>query len=338
MDPIDALRQSIWPATMLGSPVESAARVIKKYESGSRGYFASCFAVTGSTPAGRWLDSAITIRTLHADPDGVAKIRSGASIVRDSRPESEARELAAKANSTLDALFNTSMAAPIDDLLAPAQVRTTLESRNSTLSNFWLVRAEGHLAPASTRLLGRSVLVVDFEDEFTHMLAHILRRMGADVTVADYRSKPSRHGFDLFVGGPGPGDPSVRDVKMDLARELISGALADNQPTLCVCLSHQILGSLLGLRIVSLPAPMQGVQREVTFLGKRRLVGYYNTFYVRGTPEHRSGDIAVDLIDQTDEIVGMTGANFVSTQFHLESVLTTDPFSVVEDALDRLMM
>jgi 2-amino-4-deoxychorismate synthase len=53
MDKIDAFRLSMFAATMVGSPLESAARVIARYEPDSRRYYSSALLMLGNDAQGR---------------------------------------------------------------------------------------------------------------------------------------------------------------------------------------------------------------------------------------------------------------------------------------------
>ena len=112
-DYMDAFRDSMFAATMIGSPLENAARVIKKYERESRRYYSSALLVTGLDEGGEeFLDSAITIRTMEVSAQGEATIQSGASIVRDSVPERESREVKTKAAGLLRAIESAEPSPP----------------------------------------------------------------------------------------------------------------------------------------------------------------------------------------------------------------------------------
>src|SRR5882724_3852157 len=172
-DYMDAFRDSMFAATMIGSPLENAARVIKKYERESRRYYSSALLITGLDESGEeFLDSAITIRTMEVSPDGEATIQSGASIVRDSVPERECREVKTKAAGLLRAIDSAEATKPTLSQFRDARVDQILESRNKYLSRFWMEKQ--HQSYIDARLEGRSVLIVDNEDEFTHMLRHVL--------------------------------------------------------------------------------------------------------------------------------------------------------------------
>src|SRR5687768_17084899 len=94
----DVLRDTMYAATVTGSPVENACRLIKKYESDGRGYYGAALALVGRDGAGRpTADSPIVIRTADVSPAGDLKVTAGATLVRDSVPAYEEAETHAKA-------------------------------------------------------------------------------------------------------------------------------------------------------------------------------------------------------------------------------------------------
>lgn len=58
------------------------------------------------------------------------------------------------------------------------EVRSVLAERNADLARFWLEPQGGAAVSASSAAQGRRALVVDAEDEWTAMLAHLLRHLG----------------------------------------------------------------------------------------------------------------------------------------------------------------
>ena len=67
----EVLRDTMYAATVTGSPVENACRLIKKYETEGRGYYGAALALLGRDAAGRpTADSPIVIRTADVDLDG----------------------------------------------------------------------------------------------------------------------------------------------------------------------------------------------------------------------------------------------------------------------------
>ncbi|MFF8594437.1 anthranilate synthase family protein [Streptomyces sp. NPDC015220] len=344
LDPRLVLRESLFAPTVTGSPLESACRVISRYEPHGRGYYSGVLALIGRDTAGApALDSSILIRTADIDAGGRLRIGVGATLVRHSDPASEVAETRAKAAGLLAALRSGTGRAgdtangnagpggagrPEPRFAAHPEVRAVLERRNATLAGFWLAKATAREHPLP-ELAGRTALVVDAEDTFTWMLDHQLRALGLTVTVRrfDEPYSPARH--DLVVMGPGPGDPrETDDPKIAHLHDAIGRLLDGRRPFLAVCLSHQVLSTRLGLPLVRRDVPNQGVQREIDFFGGRERVGFYNTFAARSTTDefHLAGVGAVRASRDpgTGEVHALRGPYFASTQFHAESLLTED--------------
>ena len=94
----------MYAATVTGSPVENACRLIKQYESEGRGYYGAALALLGRDADGEPIvDSPIVIRTADVDLDGRLKVTAGATLVRDSDPAYEVAETHAKAGGILSA-------------------------------------------------------------------------------------------------------------------------------------------------------------------------------------------------------------------------------------------
>ena len=103
-DPREVLRDTMYAATVTGSPVENACRLIKQYESEGRGYYGAALAVLGRDAAGGpVVDSPIVIRTADVDLDGQLTVTAGATLVRDSDAAYEVAETHAKAGGILSA-------------------------------------------------------------------------------------------------------------------------------------------------------------------------------------------------------------------------------------------
>ncbi|MFN8075124.1 MAG: anthranilate synthase family protein [Kineosporiaceae bacterium] len=354
----DVLRATMFAATVTGSPVENACSVITRHEGRGRGYYSGMAAMLTVAEAGGPvdLDAPILIRTAYLRPDAdvpsLTRVRVpvGATLVRHSVPESEVAETHAKAAGVL-AAFGLSTRpggavtarAPMPDLAALPGVATALQGRNATLARFWLDAQDD--APVAG-LAGKSALVVDAEDAWTTMLAHLLRRLGMtasvrrwdDVTVADV-SGPGAP--DLLVSGPGPGDPrDLLDPRMARLRVLLAARLDADLPLLAVCLSHQVLCELVGIGVGPLPRPFQGTQRRVPAFGREVRAGFYNTFAGNVGPSgtgaaHRNGPRGLRVFADPDsgEVFALHGASVASTQFHLESILSPDGVGMLADVL-----
>ncbi|MFJ2647964.1 anthranilate synthase family protein [Streptomyces sp. NPDC087420] len=334
----EILRETLFAPTVTGSPLESAAKVIARYEPEGRGYYSGVLAVIGRDDHGdRTLDSAILIRTADIDAAGRLRAGVGATLVRHSDPRSEVAETRAKAAGLLSALQPL-----VPDRFADhPEVRRALARRNDTIAGFWLGdgREPGHAVPG---LAGRRVLVVDAEDTFTSMIDHQLRSMGLAVTVRRFDEPYRFDEYDLVVLGPGPGDP--RDgghPKIARLRWAVDTLLRERRPFLAVCLSHQVLSTRLGLDVARRTVPNQGVQQEIDLFGRRERVGFYNTFAAHADDDTIGhpllGSVRFSRDKETGEIHAMLGQGFASLQFHPESVLTEDGLRIFGGFLTEVL-
>jgi phenazine biosynthesis protein phzE len=344
LDPRAILREAMFAPTVTGSPLESACRVVERYEPEGRGYYSGVVALIGRDAAGgRAMDSAILIRTADIDHAGRVRIGVGATLVRHSDPDSEVAETRAKAAGLLAALRADGPADGPADGRGPGahavrfgdhpDVRAALARRNTTLAGFWLAGG-GRPERSVPDLAGRRVLVVDAEDTFTSMIDHQLRSLGLTVTVRRFDEPYAFDGHDLVVMGPGPGDPrEATHPKIAHLRSAVDTLLAERRPFLAVCLSHQVLSMRLGFPLVRRETPNQGVQQEIDFFGARERVGFYNTFAARSTEDVAEcegvGLVEVSRAPDTGEVHALRGPHFASMQFHAESVLTEDGVRLV---------
>ncbi|MDR0366306.1 MAG: chorismate-binding protein, partial [Bifidobacteriaceae bacterium] len=245
-DPREVLRRTMFAPTVTGSPMENACAVIARREGRPRGYYAGVMALFEPGPGGLWdLDAPILIRTAYVDPAGQVSVPAGATLVRHSDPAAEVAETRTKAAGVLTAIgaLPPLPANPLAPDAAPSfqptvqpsaqpsaqpsdqpagqpepqssvwedpQVKATLMYRNERLAPFWLRPQAG----GGTPLAGMNVTIVDAADHFSQMLAHQLRRLGAQARVigwADY----SPGSEDLVIPGPGPGDPSGAEPRVE---------------------------------------------------------------------------------------------------------------------------
>ncbi|GIF12940.1 anthranilate synthase family protein [Actinoplanes teichomyceticus] len=332
----EILRETLFAPTVTGSPVENACRVIDRHEPEGRGYYSGVAALIGRDAAGgRLLDSAVLIRTADIDRAGHLRIDVGATLVRHSDPHAEVAETRAKAAGLLAALK------PRNRFAAHPAVRHALARRNERIAAHWLRPAPAP-RPHVAELAGRSVLVVDAEDTFTAMLDQLLRSLGLTVRVRRFDQPYTFAGHDLVLMGPGPGDPRhTGHPRIARLRDGVRELLGTRKPFLAVCLSHQILGSLLGFDLIRCDVPHQGAQREINLFGRPVRAGFYNTFALRCPPRMTRADTVAGTVEisrdaTTGEIHALRGPFFGSMQFHAESVLTEDGLSILRDALTGL--
>ena len=340
------LRDTMYAATVTGAPVENACRLIKKYESQGRGYYGAALALLGRDGEGApTADSPIVIRTADVTPAGELKVSAGATLVRDSQPDYEVAETFAKAGGILTAFgLAEAPAAPaqgVEELTRDEDVLIALASRNQRLSKFWLTD-QGGAAPAP-QLKGRSAVILEGEDDFVNMLRHVLTVLGMTATVLRYDDyvDGAFDGVDLVIVGPGPGDP--RDgshPKIAAFRAATDSLLASGQPFLSVCLGHQVLCDRLGIPLAYKDIVFQGTQSRVSLEGvsgdREEVVGFYNTFVGRPT-----GSLPEGVTAATDPITGdihmLTGPHFRGVQFHAESILTENGFTLLRQLILDLL-
>jgi phenazine biosynthesis protein phzE len=344
LDVREVLKETMFAATVTGSPVQNACRVIERHEAGGRGYYAGALALIGRDEGGaQTLDSPILIRTADIDAAGRLRVPVGATLVRGSDPAGEVAETHAKAAGVLAAL-GVRPGRPREESVRPKladdpRVRAALDGRRASLAPFWLRMQE-----RSDALTGHA-LVVDGEDTFTAMLAHVLRAAGLDVTVRRYDEPGLREAVlgheGPLVLGPGPGDPSdTADPKMRFLRALTAEVLREGRHgVLGVCLGHELIAAELGLEIVRKEVPYQGAQTGIDLFGRPETVGFYNSF-VAHCDEDTARELAAHGVEVSraanGEVHALRGARFASLQFHPESVLTLNGAAIVRELVGQL--
>ncbi|WP_030898620.1 MULTISPECIES: anthranilate synthase family protein [unclassified Streptomyces] len=346
LDVRDVLRETMFAATVTGSPVQNACRVIERHEVGGRGYYAGALALLGRDSGGaQTVDSPILIRTADISCDGHLRVPVGATLVRGSDPAGEVAETHAKAAGVLTAL-GVRPGRPREESVRPRlahdpRVRAALDARRASLAPFWLRMQE----PSAKALSGHA-LVVDGEDTFTAMLAHVLRSSGLEVSVRRYDEDGLRETVLTHEGpvvlGPGPGDPSdLTDPKMRILRDLTAEVILRGHPhgVLGVCLGHELIAAELGLEIVRKEVPYQGAQTEIELFGRRETVGFYNSF-VAHCDEGAHQELAAHGVEVSraanGEVHALRGPGFAGVQFHPESVLTLNGATLVRELMGRL--
>jgi phenazine biosynthesis protein phzE len=336
----DVLRDSMFAATVTGAPVENACKLIKQYEAEGRGYYAGALALIGRDENGaQTADSPILIRTADVSATGALKVTAGATLVRDSDPDSEVAETAAKASGILSAFglvpAATGEPSQIEDLAHDEDVLIALNSRNQRLSKFWLTDQSG-AAPAPV-LTGRSVGILHGEDDFANMLCHVFSVLGMKPSVIRHEdfTPGGFDAFDLAVVGPGPGDPrDTSSAKIRTFQGAVEELLASGKPFLSVCLGHQVLCGRLGIPLAFKDIVFQGTQSTVSIGGRDEAVGFYNTFVGRLGPDDVLPEgVTVEADPATGDIHLVAGPHFRGVQFHAESILTENGVALLQRLL-----
>ena len=182
------------------------------------------------------------------------------------------------------------------------------------------------------------VVIIDNYDSFTYNLSHLIKELGAEVTVLrnDQFKLEELEQFNQIVLSPGPGIPSEAGLLLDVIR-----TYAGKKPILGVCLGHQAIGEVFGGKLVNLSEVFHGVATpchivvdDPIFSGLDRsiTIGRYHSWVV-------SKEAFPDCLEITAEIDGQVMAlrhkalNVRGIQFHPESVLTPDGKKMIQNWL-----
>lgn len=183
------------------------------------------------------------------------------------------------------------------------------------------------------------IVIIDNYDSFTYNLSHLVKELGADVTVVrnDQFELPELEQFDKIILSPGPGIPEEAGLLLDVIR-----TYKGRKPMLGVCLGHQAIGEVFGAKLINLSDVYHGVQTEGTQLGndpifdglpERIKMGRYHSWVV----DNRTLPSCLEVTATTDD--GMIMAlrhkdyDIHGIQFHPESVLTPDGRTIVDNWL-----
>lgn len=186
------------------------------------------------------------------------------------------------------------------------------------------------------------IVIIDNYDSFTYNLAHLVRELGADVTVFrnDQFELPQLEAFDKIILSPGPGIPSEAGLLLDVIR-----TYAGRKPMLGVCLGHQAIGEVFGGKLSNLSDVYHGVATDGTVLDHsatslfaglpdRVTIGRYHSWVVSkdGFPD------CLEITAESDEgqIMGLRHRDYdiQGIQFHPESVLTPDGRQMIANWLN----
>lgn len=185
------------------------------------------------------------------------------------------------------------------------------------------------------------IVIIDNYDSFTYNLSHLLKELGADVTV--YRNDcfelSQLEAFDKIVLSPGPGIPSEAGLLLKVIE-----TYAGRKPILGVCLGHQAIGEFFGGKLTNLSDVFHGVQTPSTIvvddyifagLPQEIQVGRYHSWVVDndGFPPC----LEVTAVSPEGQVMALRHREYDihGIQFHPESVLTPDGATIVGNWLEK---
>ncbi len=201
------------------------------------------------------------------------------------------------------------------------------------------------------------IVIIDNYDSFTYNLSHLLKELGAEVSVFrnDQFELSDLECFDKIVLSPGPGIPSEAGLLLDVIRRY-----AGRKPLLGVCLGHQAIGEVFGAKLENLSDVFHGVatlgtvlKPDPLFAGcpERLTMGRYHSWVV----SRECFPACLEVLAESDDCDGdkdsgpsaeqsPRGAGQIMAlrhrayaiwgiQFHPESVLTPDGRTIVRNWL-----
>ena len=183
------------------------------------------------------------------------------------------------------------------------------------------------------------IVIIDNYDSFTYNLAHLVKELGAEVTV--YRNDQFQlnqlEPFDKIILSPGPGIPSEAGLLLDVIK-----AYAGKKPILGVCLGHQAICEYFGGKLTNLSEVFHGVATEGTQLAndyifdslpRRIVMGRYHSWVV----DRENFPDCLEVTAESDEgqIMALRHRHYDihGIQFHPESVLTPEGRVMVDNFL-----
>ena len=185
------------------------------------------------------------------------------------------------------------------------------------------------------------IVIIDNYDSFTYNLSHLIKEIGAEVTVIrnDQFTLNQLERFDKIVLSPGPGIPSEAGLLLDVIK-----TYKGRKPILGVCLGHQAIGEVFGGTLENLSDVFHGVATEGTqfsndyifdSLPKRITMGRYHSWVVNR--ENFPTCLEVTAVSDEGQIMALKHKNYDihGIQFHPESVLTPEGKTILRNFIER---
>ncbi len=183
------------------------------------------------------------------------------------------------------------------------------------------------------------IAIIDNYDSFTYNLSHLVKELGAEVTVFrnDQFEMPVLQQFDKIILSPGPGIPSEAGLLLDVIKEY-----AGKKPILGVCLGHQAIGESFGAKLTNLSEVFHGVATPCHLTTRDYLFeGLPDTFEIG---RYHSWVVDKNNLPECLEVTGVSNEGFIMSlrhkeydirgiQYHPESVLTSSGRQILNNWL-----
>jgi len=184
------------------------------------------------------------------------------------------------------------------------------------------------------------IVIIDNYDSFTYNLSHLVKELGADVTVLrnDQFELGALQTFDKIILSPGPGIPSEAGLLLDVIRNY-----AGVKPILGVCLGHQAIGEAFGAQLENLSEVFHGVATPCHIIAANPLfsgmdtditVGRYHSWVVSREDFPKSLEVTAESDEGLIMALRHRQYNIHGIQFHPESVLTPSGKTIIKNFID----
>ena len=229
----------------------------------------------------------------------------------------------------------------LDGSLNQAITIRTFVARNGEL---WFQAGGGIVAKSDVEYERKSrdimkIVIIDNYDSFTYNLSHLVKELGAEVTVLrnDQFALSDLESYNKIILSPGPGIPSEAGLLCDVIR-----TYAGRKPILGVCLGHQAIGEVFGAKLENLSDVFHGVATschivadEPIFSGIERdiTIGRYHSWVV--SREDFPDCLEITAVSDEGQVMALRHRqlNVRGIQFHPESVLTPDGKKMLQNWL-----
>lgn len=184
-------------------------------------------------------------------------------------------------------------------------------------------------------------VIIDNYDSFTYNLSHLLKELGASVTVVrnDKFRIEDLEQFDKIVLSPGPGIPSEAGLMPQVIK-----VYAGRKPILGICLGHQAIGEAFGAKLLNIGNVVHGVATPAHLTAQDDLfeglasdleVGRYHSWVV----DDKDLPQCLEVTSRSDDgyIMSLRHREYDirGIQFHPESVLTPQGKTIINNWLNN---
>lgn len=185
------------------------------------------------------------------------------------------------------------------------------------------------------------ILLIDNYDSFVYNLYQYIGSINPDIKVVRNNEitieEIEKLNPEKIILSPGPGKPVDAGICID-AVKIFAGKI----PVLGVCLGHQAICEAYGATVSYAKELMHGKQSEIEIdtdcpvfkgLNKKIVVGRYHS--LAALKDTLPKTLTVSAISSDDEVMAVYDKekNVYGVQFHPESVLTPDGYTIIKNFL-----